>query len=87
MVTGVFDTRQKDCICIICAPFFDKKKCHTFMVFLCICAGSAGYGIAALYKTAHCGAAIKVRRTRWEKCVTHYAMFSSAAVVHLLHSF
>ena len=36
-------------ICIICAPLFDKKTCHTLMVCLCICAGSAGYGIAALF--------------------------------------
>ena len=42
---------------------------------------------AAFYKTMHCGAAIKVRRTWWEKSSAHAAMFSSTAAVHLLHSF
>ena len=32
----------------ICAAVFDKNVCHTFMVCLYICAGGAGYGIAAL---------------------------------------
>ena len=39
-----------------------------------------------LYKTEHCGAAIKVRHFWWEKSVAHAAMFSSAAVARLLHS-
>ena len=43
--------------------------------------------IAALYKTAHCDAAIKVRRFWWEKSSAHAAMFSSAATARLLHSF
>ena len=43
--------------------------------------------IAALYKTAHCGAAIKVRRTWRGKNGAHGAMFPSAAAAHLLHSF
>ena len=41
----------------------------------------------ALYKTAYCGAAIKVLRFWWEKSGTHAAMFSSAAATSLLHSF
>ena len=36
-------------ICQICAPHFDKKMCCTFMVCLWICAGSAEFGIAALF--------------------------------------
>ena len=42
--------------------------------------------IAALYKTAHCGTAIKVRHTWWKKSNTHDAMFSSAAAARLFHS-
>ena len=38
---------------------------------------------AALYKTAHCGVAVKVWRTRWEKSGAHGATFSSAAAVRL----
>ena len=41
---------------------------------------------AAIYKTAHCGASIKVQRFWWEKSGAHAAMFSSAAAVRLLHS-
>ena len=40
-----------------------------------------------LYKTAHCVAAIKVQRTRWEKSGAHAAVFSSGAVARLLDSF
>ena len=43
--------------------------------------------IAALYKTVHCGTAIKVRHFWWEKSDAHAAMFSSAAATRLLHSF
>ena len=43
--------------------------------------------IAALYKTAHCGTAIKIQYTRWEKCGAHGTTFSSAAAACLLHSF
>ena len=43
--------------------------------------------ILAFYKTVHCGAAIKVWRTRWEKSGAHGAAFSSAAAACLLHSF
>ena len=43
--------------------------------------------IMALYKMAHCGAAIKVRHFWWEKSGTHAAIFSSAAAARLLHSF
>ena len=39
--------------------------------------------LAALYKTVHCGAAIKVRHFWWEKSGTHAAMFSSAAATHV----
>ena len=39
-------------ICQICAPEFDKTTCCTFMVCLLICAGSAGYGIAAVLPNA-----------------------------------
>ena len=45
------------------------------------------YGIAVLYKTAHCGTAIKVRRTRWEKSGAHAATYSIATTARLLHSF
>ena len=42
--------------------------------------------IVTLYKTAHCGAAIKVRRTRWDKSGAHDAAFTSAATARLLCS-
>ena len=38
-------------------------------------------------KTAHCGAAIKVRRFWWEKSGVNAATFSSATAARLLHSF
>ena len=77
-------------ICKICAPLFDKKLHHTFMV----CAGNTRIRncgtfyqtrriftarVAALYKTAHCGAAIKVRHFWWEKSSAHVTMLSNAA--------
>ena len=43
--------------------------------------------IAALYKTTHCGTAIKMRRFWWEKSSAHAVMFSSSAASRLLHSF
>ena len=71
-------------ICKKCVPLFDKKSFRTFMV----CAGRRRHNswIAALYRTAHCGAAIKVRCFWWEKSGAHAAMFSSAAAARLLHS-
>ena len=43
--------------------------------------------LLVLYKTAHCGTAVKVRRTRWEKSDAHGTVFSSAAAACVLHSF
>ena len=38
--------------------------------------------IAVPYKTAHCGAAIKVRRTRWKKSGTHGSTFVSLSLTY-----
>ena len=40
---------SKRMICKMCAPLFNKNMCRTFMVCLWVCAGSAGYKIAALF--------------------------------------
>ena len=59
LVYGIRTYVEKNAtICQICAPQSDKTMRHTFMVCLWICAGSAGYGIAALFAKR-----VAIRRT------------------------
>ena len=85
----------------ICAALFDKIP-HIYGLPLDLCRKRRIWNCGAFCqtsrnsanmlhfhgkKTAHCGAAIKVRRTWWEKSGAHGTTFSRAATARLLHIF
>ena len=69
------------------AALFSKRAAVRRMCRIFTAKGTAFLGLCVLYKTAHCGAAIKVQHFWLEKSGAHAAMFSSAAAARLLHSF
>ena len=70
---------------MVCVGSAGIHNCGAFGIFMA--KGHRNPRIAALYKTAHSGVAIKRRHFWWEKSGANAAMFSSAAAALLLHSF